>query len=356
MGQDSFPVAELRVANGMIVLPYKEGASSKDPRQRAGADAERQMAHYLHRAFKDDPNVCVLHGLRIEDPDQPEQNGAPGVCQIDHLLLHRWGVFIVESKSVSQEVRVRPDGTEGDEWSHVWQGRESGMPSPIRQAQRQSEFLRTILQRYRAELVGRKALGFRTVSRVMVGTDQRGFKRMPMQLVISVSDRGRITRMDGWTKPRKPFQVYVTKADLVPDKIARVIKRHRKGASLVGTITWTNEYGLWDMQEEEVLTVAEFLASRNSGVASASLPASPQTTAEPANPTSQDKPSPEPPCKHCGSGSLNAQWGKFGYYWRAHRKNNHPKPAWRQVRLEIEGLDWSLCPRAQTGISMVAKR
>ena len=140
LGQDSFPVAKLRVANRMIVLPYREGASSKDPRQRAGAAAERQMAHYLHRTFNDDPNVCVLHGLRIEDPDQSEQNGAPGVCQIEHLLLHRWGVFIVESKSVSQEVRVRPDGTGGDEWSRVWQGRESGMPSPILQAKRQSSF------------------------------------------------------------------------------------------------------------------------------------------------------------------------------------------------------------------------
>ncbi len=37
------------------------------------------------------------------------------------------------------------------------------------------------------------------------------------------------------------------------------------------------------------------------------------------------------------------------------RKNNHPKPAWRQVRLEIEGLDWNPCGRARTGISMVAK-
>ena len=40
---------------------------------------------------------------------------------------------------------------------------------------------------------------------------------------------------------------------------------------------------------------------------------------------------------------------------RAHRKNNHPKRAWRQVRLEIEGLDWCLCGRPRTGISMVAK-
>ena len=315
MGQDSFSVAELRVANGVIVLPYREGTSSKDPRQRAGAAAERQMAHYLHRTFNDDPNVCVLHGLRIEDPDQPEQNGAPGVCQIDHLLLHRWGVFIVESKSVSQEVRVQPDGTGGDEWSRVWQGTESGMPSPIRQAKRQSEFLRTILQRHRAELVGRQALGFRTVTKVMVGTDQRGFKHMPMQLVISVSDRGRITRLDGWKEPRKPFQVYVTKADLAPDKIAREISKHRKGARLMG-ITRTSDYGLWDMQEEEVLTVAEFLASRHSGGASASLPTSPQTATESANPTSQDNPSFQASCKHCGSSKLNARWGKFGYYWR----------------------------------------
>ena len=66
MGQDSFPVARLRVANYMIVLPYKEGSSSTDPLQRAGDAAERQMAHYLHRTFNDDPSVCVLHGLRIE--------------------------------------------------------------------------------------------------------------------------------------------------------------------------------------------------------------------------------------------------------------------------------------------------
>ena len=73
--------------------------------------------------------------------------------------------------------------------------------------------------------------------------------------------------MDGRKEPRKPFQVYVTKADLVPDKIAKEINKHRKGGSLVGTITLTNQYGLWDMKQEEVLNVAEFLESRHSGVA-----------------------------------------------------------------------------------------
>ena len=330
LGQDSSSVVRLRVANYMIVLPYREGSSSTDPLQRAGDAAERQMAHYLHRTFNDDPNVCVLHGLRIEDPDQPEQNGAPGVCQIDHLLLHRWGVFIVESKSVSQEVRVRPDGTGGDEWSRVWKGTESGMASPILQAKRQAEFLRSILQRHRAELVGKQALGFRTVTKAMIGTDQRGFKNMPMQLVIAVSDHGRITRMDGWEEPRKPFQVYVTKADLVPDKVAREIKKHRKGARLMA-IAPSGEYGLWDMKEKEVLTVAEFLAGRHSEQATPRSSTScqpPKTPARktpsqkttrktpPENPAQQASLSVQPSCKHCGSNTLTAQWGKFGYYWR----------------------------------------
>ena len=321
LGQDSFPVAELQVVNGMIVLPYREGSSSVDPRQRAGAAAERQMAHYLHRTFSDDASACVLHGLRIKDPDQPEQNGAPGVCQIDHLLVHRWGLFIVESKSVSQEVRVRPDGTGGDEWSRVWNGSESGMPSPIRQARRQAELLRGLLQRYRADLLGRKALGQRTLAKLITGCDQRGFKHIPMQLVIAVSDRGTIKRLDGWTEPQKPFQVYVAKADLVPDKISGEIKRHRKGARIT-SINPLNEYGLWDMKKAEVVSVAEFLADRHSDQAnppsssSSQPPKAPARKAPSENLAQQANPSSQPSCKHCGSNALTARWGRFGYYWR----------------------------------------
>ena len=98
----------------MIVKSYTQTTTHQDRRQRAGAAAESQMAHYLHRGFKDDPDVYVLHGLRIEDPDQPEQDGSTGVCQIDHLIVHRWGMFIVESKSVTEEVQVRPDESGGE--------------------------------------------------------------------------------------------------------------------------------------------------------------------------------------------------------------------------------------------------
>ena len=246
----------------VIVRGYMAPTPSRDARERVGAEAERQMAHYLHRRFSDDPAVCVLHQLRIEDADQPEQDGSAGVCQIDHLVVHRWGFFLVESKSVAEAVQVRSDGDGGDEWTRTYGGEQLGMPSPIRQVRRQSEFLRTLLQRHRTKLVGRLPFGLRALARALGRGDQRDFGHSPMQLVVAVSDGGRICRLEGWEPPRKPFRVLVKKADLVPEEIEREVDRHRTGASLLH-VKPVGEYGLWSMEAGEVRRVAEFLAGRH---------------------------------------------------------------------------------------------
>ena len=186
------------------------------------------MAHYLHREFSRDSEIHVVHGLRLVDAEQPEPDGKAGVCQVDHLVIHRWGMFIVESKSVTEEIRVRSDGSGGDEWSRVYHGKETGIPSPIQQARRQARFLRTVLNRHREELLGKQAVGLRTLSKIVVGSDQRGFGAAPIQIVVAISDKGNIRRIDGWDEPRKPFRVFVTKADLVPQKIREEIARHEE--------------------------------------------------------------------------------------------------------------------------------
>ena len=195
-------------------------------------------------------------------PTSPNKNGSVGVCQIDHLVVHRWGFFLVESKSVTDVVQVRSDGDGGDEWSRTHHGKQTGIPSPIRQARRQSEFLRTLLQRHRKKLVGGFPLGLRTIAKLRADGDQRGFGYAPMQLVIAVSDAGRIQRLDGWKPPQKPFRVFVKKADLVPEEIEREVARHRAGASPLH-VKPVGDYGLWSVQDEEVLRVAEFLAGRH---------------------------------------------------------------------------------------------
>ena len=307
----------------MIVKPYKRPNVHQDRRQQAGAATERQVAHYLHRSFNEDRGVYVLHGVRLEDRDQPEHDGSTGVCQIDHLLVHRWGLFIVESKSVTEEVRVRPDGSGGDEWSRVYRGKEMGMPSPIRQAQRQSEFLRTLLQRHREELLGRQPVGLRTISKLVAGTDQRGFKSAPIQLIVAVSDKGMIRRRGGWEEPREPLRVFVTKADLVADKIRQELERHRSGAN--GTSSESaRDYGMWSMKAQEVELVAEFLAARHVDrsdappVRSKSAGAQDDGRSTPNSAAGTGHPT-RAVCSHCGSEDLTARWGKYGYYWRCGR-------------------------------------
>ena len=303
----------------MTEKPYKQQIAPTDPRLRAGVEAERQMAHYLHRRFHDDPETHVLHGLRLEDREQPEQDGSPGVCQIDHLVVHRWGMFIIESKSVSEEVRVRPDDTGGDEWSRVYQGREAGMSSPIQQARRQSEFLRTFLERHREEMFGKQSIGLRTIARLLTGKDHGGFMDAPIQLMIAVSDRGRIGRLGGWKEPQEPFPVFVTKADLVPDKIAQELERHRKGATSLGKSQ--GEYGLWDIEERAAKAVAEFLAARHVERSGAAPTRMNRTAPNQNRPPSRAMPTrrastTEASCKHCRGKDLTPAWGKFGYYWR----------------------------------------
>lgn len=316
----------------MIIKSPSTGALPADPRLRAGAEAERQMAFYLHRAFADDPDLLVFNDLRLVDPQQPEADGRPGACQIDHLVLHRWGVFIIESKSVTDEVAVRGDGAGGDEWTRRYDRREHGFPSPIQQARRQGEFLRTLLDRRKTQLLGKAPTGFRTIAKLVAGTDQRGFGKLPIQLIVAISDRGKIRRADGWTEPSKPFRTFVSKADLVPDKIRAEFETHRAGSNLLSQSH--GDYGIWSMKAEELLGVAQLLAAsdepRTPPPSSADrTPANAQPITPPdASPSPTPKPAPAPSvaappptlagpsCKACGSGNLSARWGHYGYYWK----------------------------------------
>ncbi|RMH11766.1 MAG: NERD domain-containing protein [Planctomycetota bacterium] len=304
----------------MIVKPPNNEPLPSDPRHRAGAEAERQMAFYLHRDFASDSALLVINDLRLVDPDQPEYDGRPGVCQIDHLVLHRWGAFIIESKSVTDEVSVRGDGAGGDEWTRRYGRRQYGFPSPIQQARRQGEFLRAFLQRHREHLLGKMPPGLRTLTKLMAGTDQRGFTNMPIQIIVAISDRGKIRRVNGWNEPEIPFRTFVSKADLVPAKIREELGKHKAASSLLGETR--GEYGVWSMKAEELPIVAGFLASRHTSPGdeqpcpSAADRTPPAEGSVNSGQTSSASILTGPACKSCGGTRLTAKWGKYGYYWK----------------------------------------
>jgi hypothetical protein len=312
----------------MIVKQAETDTLPSEPRQRAGVVAERQMAFYLHRDFANDPKVFVLNDIRLSDPEQPELDGRPGVCQIDHLVLHRWGAFIIESKSVTDEVAVRDDGAGGDEWTRRSRGQDQGFPSPIQQARRQGDFLRRFLGRHRESLLGKMPPGLRSIGKLVTGTDHRGFGGMPIQIIVAISDHGKIRRVNEWKEPTKPFQTFVNKADNVGSKIREELAKHKAGSSLLGESK--GAYGLWAMKPEEVETVAEFLSShhqpRGAGVGGSAsavrhVSPTPARSAKPAAPPAAKRPSPPtavtgPSCKSCGGNDLSGKWGKYGYYWK----------------------------------------
>ncbi|MEQ8845087.1 MAG: NERD domain-containing protein [Phycisphaerales bacterium] len=266
----------------MILKPHSTDPIPSDPRLRAGLQAERQMAHYLHRAFATSSNLYVINDLRLVDPEQPEHDGSPGVAQIDHLVLHRYGAFIVESKSVTGTVTVRDDGG-GDEWTRGG----TGMPSPLRQAERQGEFLRAFLNRHSEQLLGKIGTGLRTLSRLVHGTDQRGFGYFPVQSIVAIADQGQIKRLKGWKPRGEDFATFVLKADNVPGVIRAEVKKHVQGAKVVVTTSHglMDNYGTWRMSDHELAAVADFLVAshtpRLAKRATASAPKAPRASEAP---------------------------------------------------------------------------
>lgn len=133
----------------MTILKQKDFSDTKDPRLAAGDKQEKDVAFYLRRAFKDDENILVLNDFRFTFNDE--------VAQIDHLIVHRAGFIIIESKSIYGEVKVNTRG----EWSRSYKGQWSGMPSPIIQAGLQKDLLRQLLIN-NVELFLGKLLGIQT--------------------------------------------------------------------------------------------------------------------------------------------------------------------------------------------------
>lgn len=236
-------------------------------RERAGYEAEKQMAFFLRRFFKDSQEVDVLNSLRIELGGE--------IAQIDHLVLMPHGFLIVESKSVSERVQIKEDG----QWIRWYDNKPQGMRSPITQAQMQGMLLK--------EWLGG-------------GVKQKGaFDQIPVDVLVAISDSGVIEHPSSGALPE------VCKADQVPDRV---------NAKL-------SQYTAKPLSAENRRKIADFLCASHRPVVAATANPVPLTIAEPvvqyvASPiveTQKTNPS-APSCKHCQSNSVEIKYGKFGYY------------------------------------------
>ena len=175
--------------------------NTNDKLVKAGYLAERQMAFYLKRAFSDKNDIYVLNDIRLE------QDG--DIAQIDHLIIHTYGFIIIESKSVSSKVIVN----EHAEWKRIFNTKETGMPSPIQQAKRQSTFLKSFLQ-------ANTMHAFReSIINKLISKPQ--FTNYKFDVLVAISDTGIIER--------KNIELpEVFKADAIDEQIIKIISQRKK--------------------------------------------------------------------------------------------------------------------------------
>jgi len=177
--------------------------SANDPFAIAGAKAEEQMSFYLRRAFYDHPDFHVLNDLRFEDD-------TGDAAQIDHLIIHKYGFIIIESKSVTSGIKVNKQ----HEWIRFWNNRPQGMPSPVQQAKRQIEFLQRALNSNAEELTGK-----------MLGLLQKRFGGYEWDILVAISDSGTITREVDVPE--------LCKADQIVERVRDRFKKLKRAANIL---------------------------------------------------------------------------------------------------------------------------
>jgi Nuclease-related domain len=295
-----------------MILKELDSLDPKGKFEIAGRRAEEQMAFYLRRFFGSSVDVDVLNYLRIDLKGE--------VAQMDHLVLHPYGLLIVESKSVSDSVQIADDG----QWKRWFNRKPSGMPSPITQAKMQAALLKELLEK--------------TVK-------QKGFfDQVRLDVLVAISDGGTIQ----W--PASGALPEVCKADQIPDRINQRVDQFRRVR-----------------QDPEILTskyrlaIADFLLKvhkplerfKQSDPASLKVEEPPAIYVMPLKETSITGLSatgtaglPPKKCKHCGGTSVDVRHGQFGYYFHcaACEKNTAIKfscPACRgEGRVRKQGNDF----------------
>jgi len=272
----------------MIIKPYVD-RDERDLRRSAGRKAERQMAHCLDRHFREHTTLHVLHDVRIEHEGE--------LARMDHVIVHPFGIAIVESKSVSTSVRINAS----DEWERQWGGRWRGMPDPILQGERQGLVLKRLLVSRQDELLDK-----------LLGVFQGTFWAMAQDVFAAISDDGTIERAKRGQAPR------VMKADAIPTAIEDLVASYRNDVRFLNPNLPAFAKAPRDFNENELLRIGQFLRTRSTDTHAE--PSATETAEGPSRTAAHvDAPDEGPvrstvSCKRCGGTDLDAFPGRYGPY------------------------------------------
>lgn len=300
-----------------MIIKDKVGVNATTTKAKAGIKHELDVAFYLRRAFKEHDQVFIFNDLKVSHNQE--------TAQIDHLVLYSYGFILIESKSITGEVKVNTQ----EEWTRSYNGKWHGMPSPIKQVELQQLLFKEILFEYKSEMLGK-----------IFGLRQEGFGGRCWNNICAVSSNAIIDRDN---MPNK-ISNQLVKSEFLVDKLHSIMKLRNSVLRAINIIDSRPKFS-----QSELEIICKFILSQDvkqqsnkkiTPQSSASALDNINITADKLTPVVDSlvlkndaiwKASTEkeasileaaPPvstlqltCKKCGLGpKLTASYGKYGYY------------------------------------------
>lgn len=309
-----------------MILKTKQLTRTTTPQAIAGQKQEQDVAFFLRRAYKDNPQVLVINDFKFTFNDE--------TAQIDHLIIYTYGFVLIESKSIKGHVKVNKQG----EWTRSYSGRSTtktnsshwqGMPSPIKQVELQQALLKELLKHHRSDMLGK-----------LLGIKQQGFGMRCWDHLCAISSDAVIDRKN------IPSDVSnkLAKSEFLVEKLDKLMNLKNRFMRVVNFSDSRPDFSLKDLNAIGSFLLAQHIDSqckasqpivsehhqaepvaKSTDYKAVPAPSDPQQIAVPTaiyqsvptkaavNKEYKEKIS----CKHCGeSNNYTPMYGKFGYYIR----------------------------------------
>jgi ssDNA-binding Zn-finger/Zn-ribbon topoisomerase 1 len=100
---------------------------------KSGFEAEKENAYYLNFEFEKSKHLILLHDIRLAHDGR--------TAQFDHLLISRFGIELLETKSSKGQMTIREDGSINFKYGeHIYT-----YPNPLEQSRRHGIVLRDFI-------------------------------------------------------------------------------------------------------------------------------------------------------------------------------------------------------------------
>ena len=275
---------------------------SKNPKQQTiiradlarienGYKAEKENAYYLDFRFKDNAHNILLHDIRIEYEGK--------VAQIDHIIINRFGIEVLESKSFTGILTIKGDGS-----LNVTYGKKvQTFPNPIEQNNRHIQILSDYIKAHVKLPSNLKLFGIPISSTILINPKTtltnnhlpKGFERADSFATKRVEDIDKMGAMEVFKSLGCIMKIDRAK------EIAEFLVKHHKPK-------------VYDYSKKYPLIKKETPSNTNSHIKPMKNFIKKSILENPTLIKNQDIHTPL--CSKCKSPNIEIVYGKYGYYFK----------------------------------------